>query len=102
MRVRIEMDQMHHWWPVHERDMIKGEELEARIAELSQVSTQTWMRNKNTAMFDLPDAFVSRYEKLRKEMMEMQDVLEQLYRHQEGMGQWPTPKVDIESLLAKD
>lgn len=102
MRVRIEMDQMHYWYLSPESEMIKGDELESRISELSQVSTQTWLRNKNTALFDLPDALVARYEKVQAEMREIQDVFEQLYRHQEGLRQWPTPKVDVESLLAKD
>lgn len=102
MRVRIDMDQVTRWWPVLERDMIAGEELEARISELRPHDVQDWMRNKNTPVFDLPDAFISRYERLQREMVEMQEVFEQLYRHQEGMKMYPTPKIDIDQYKIKD
>lgn len=67
MQVRIEMDQVWTWW--------------------LDVSDPT---------YEIPDALVSRYNKLREEMLQIQEVFEQLYRAQEGMRLHPTPKIDVE------
>lgn len=72
MQVRIEMDQTFVWW-----------------------------LGTNDPTYELPDALIDRYNRLREEMLEIQEVFEQLYRAQEGIPLYSTPKVDIEQYRIK-
>lgn len=101
MRIRVEMDRVSMWYPVAESTMLSGEKLEEQLSELDPVYRK-YAEQKNTPTFDIPDAFVRRYNRLQQEMLEMQEVLEQLYRSQQGLKLHPTPKINIEQYQIKD
>lgn len=103
-QVRIEMDQCWVWFPIV--DVLSSEEVEREIEFIinsdleddNKFLAQKHFREKNTLTLDIPDALLSRFQKLEKEWSELQAVFEQMYRQQEGkdpIGQSKIPDYRI-------
>lgn len=73
MEVLIQMDEAWHWWPTPDDSQHIGQHLLAH----------------RQVQIEMPEAFFSRYEKLKTEWYELQNELEHMYRHQEGLRAFP-------------
>lgn len=73
MQVHLDMDEGWTWWPTPEGSY--------RVNPL--------VGDNRNARIEIPDALFSRFEELRKEWYGLQNDLEHLYRHQEGLRAFP-------------
>lgn len=91
-QVRIDMNETLVWWPT--TDFKSAEELAAHLAGLKgQPDLIDFVTKKNTPSLEIPDALLSRFNKLREEWYDLQGVFEQMYRQQEGLCPHAEPQI---------
>jgi len=77
VKVRIEMDQMFHWWPLNADQMAERYEMVGMPVPLRRSPT-----------LEVDAELFNEYEAMRSKYYELQEKLEQLYRVQEGLEPW--------------